>query len=172
MPKSFEPRIIAFCCRYCAYAAADLAGSMRLHYPSNVKVSLVPCTGRIDIVHLLKAIEDGADGVYVAGCMEGDCHFVSGNLKARKRVAYVKRILAELGIEPQRVEMFNLSSAMGPRFAEIANEMTENIRKLGPSPVRVCMQNDESVEKAAAGIMAGGSPEAAPAPAGAGDNIP
>lgn len=136
MSETFEPQIIAFCCKYCAYAAADLAGSMRLSYPTNVKVSQVPCTGRMDIIHLLKAIEDGADGVYVAGCLEGDCHFVSGNLKARKRVEYVKRILMELGIEPERVEMFNLSSAMGPRFAEIANEMTQSILKLGPSPVR------------------------------------
>ena len=137
MSETFEPTIIAFCCKYCAYAAADLAGSMRLSYPSNVKVSQVPCTGRVDIVHLLRAIEDGADGVYVAGCLEGDCHFVSGNLKARQRVEYVKRTLEDLGIEPERVEMFNLSSAMGPRFAEIANEMTERIRNLGPSPVRI-----------------------------------
>ncbi|MBU0769202.1 MAG: hydrogenase iron-sulfur subunit [Proteobacteria bacterium] len=137
MSETFEPTIIAFCCKYCAYAAADLAGSMRLSYPSNVKVSQVPCTGRVDIIHLLRAIEDGADGVYVAGCLEGDCHFVSGNLKARQRVEYVKRTLEDLGIEPERVEMFNLSSAMGPRFAEIANEMTERIRNLGPSPVKI-----------------------------------
>lgn len=136
MSEDFEPRILAFCCKYCAYAAADLAGSMRLSYPPNVKVIQIPCTGRIDIVLILKAIEDGADGVYVAGCMEGDCHFVSGNLRARKRVEYVKRTLKELGIEPERVEMYNLSSAMGPRFAEIATEMTEKIRKLGPTPVK------------------------------------
>ncbi len=144
MSDVFEPTIIAFCCKYCAYAAADLAGSMRLSYPANVKISQVPCTGRVDIVHLLKAIEDGADGVYVAGCMEGDCHFVSGNLKARKRVAYVKNALTELGIEPERVEMFNLSSAMGPRFAEIAGDMTDRIRKLGPSPV--CRQSAATSE--------------------------
>lgn len=137
MSEPFEPRIIAFCCKYCAYAAADLAGSMRLSYPSNVKITQVPCTGRVDIVHILRAIEDGADGVYVAGCLEGDCHFVSGNLRARKRVEYVKKTLEELGIEPERVEMYNLSSAMGPRFAEVANEMTDKIRKLGPSPLRL-----------------------------------
>lgn len=137
MSETYEPQIIAFCCKYCAYAAADLAGSMRLSYPSNIKVSQVPCTGRVDIIHMLKAIEDGADGVYVAGCLEGDCHFMTGNLKARKRVEYVKKILEELGIEPERVEMFNLSSAMGPRFAEIAHEMTKRIRKLGPSPLNL-----------------------------------
>lgn len=137
MSKSFEPKIIAFCCKYCAYAAADLAGSMRLSYPGNVKISQVPCTGRVDIIHMLRAIENGADGVYVAGCLEGDCHFVSGNLKARRRVEYVKRTLEELGIEPERVEMYNLSSAMGPRFAEIAIEMTKRIKNLGPSPLNL-----------------------------------
>ena len=108
---------------------------MRLSYPSTVKVIQVPCTGRVDIIHLLKAIEDGADGVYVAGCLEGECHFLSGNLKARKRVNYVKKVLEEMGIEPERVEMFNLSAGEGPRFAEIAREMEERIKKLGPSPV-------------------------------------
>jgi len=108
---------------------------MRLSYPSNIRVIQVPCTGRVDIIHLLRAIEDGADGVYVAGCLEGECHFIAGNLKAGKRVRYVKKILEELGIEPERVEMFNLSSAQGARFAEIATRMTEKIKELGPSPV-------------------------------------
>jgi coenzyme F420-reducing hydrogenase delta subunit len=133
--ESFEPQILAYCCKYCAYAAADLAGSMRLSYPANIKVIQVPCTGRVDILHLLRAIEDGADGVYVAGCMEGECHFIEGNLRARKRVNFVKKVMLEIGIEPERVEMFNLSSAMGPRFAEIATEMTQRIKELGPSPV-------------------------------------
>ena len=109
---------------------------MRLNYPSNVKIINVPCTGRVDILHLLKAIEDGADGVYVAGCLEGDCHYLTGNLKAKKRVAYVKKILEGIGMEPERVEMYNLSAAQGARFAEIAREFTEIIQKLGPSPVR------------------------------------
>ena len=109
---------------------------MRLSYPSNIKVIQVPCTGRVDIIHLLKAIEDGADGVYVAGCLEGECHFLTGNLKAKKRVRYVKKVLEELGIEPERVEMFNLSAGEGPRFAEIAREMEQRIKELGPSPVR------------------------------------
>jgi F420-non-reducing hydrogenase iron-sulfur subunit len=110
---------------------------MRLSYPSSVKVIQVPCTGRVDIIHLLRAIEDGADGVYVAGCLEGECHYLSGNLKAKKRVLYVKNVLKELGIEPERVEMFNLSAGEGPRFAEIAREMAERIEKLGPSPVKM-----------------------------------
>jgi coenzyme F420-reducing hydrogenase delta subunit len=109
---------------------------MRLNYPSNVKIVNVPCTGRVDILHLLKAVEDGADGVYVAGCLEGDCHYLTGNLKAKKRVAYVKKLLGEVGLEPERVEMYNLSAAQGTRFAEIAREFTTRIRDLGPSPVR------------------------------------
>ena len=134
-PVPFEPQILAFCCKYCAYAAADLAGSMRLDYPPNVKIIQLPCSGRVDVVHMLKAIEEGADGVYVAGCLEGECHFVEGNLKTRRKVEAVKKTLKSVGIEPERVEMYNLSSAMGPRFAEIAEEMTVRIRALGPTPV-------------------------------------
>lgn len=135
MKGSFEPQIIGFCCKYCAYAAADLAGSMRLSYPANIKIIQVPCTGRVDVIHILKAFEAGVDGVFVAGCLEGECHFLKGNLRAKKRVMEVKEILRSIGIEPERCEMFNLSSAMGVRFAEIAREMTERIMKMGPSPI-------------------------------------
>ena len=110
---------------------------MRLSYPSYIKIIQVPCSGRVDILHLLKAIEDGADGVYIAGCLEGECHFLTGNLKARRRVNYVKKVLEELGIEPERVEMFNLSAGEGPRFVEIAKIMADRIKKLGPSPLNV-----------------------------------
>lgn len=109
---------------------------MRLSYPTNVKVVKVPCTGRVDVLTILKAFEAGVDGVYVAGCLEGECHFLKGNLRARKRVNYVKQLLQEVGIEPERVEMYNLSSAQGQRFAQIAEEMTEKIRTLGPSPIK------------------------------------
>lgn len=128
-----EPKIVAYCCNFCAFAAADLAGAMRVQYPPNVRIIRLPCTGKVDAIHLMKAFEDGADGVFVAGCLEGQCHYLEGNLRAKKRVAYVKRLLAEVGTDPQRVEMFNLSSAMGGRFAEIVEEMTERIRKLGPA---------------------------------------
>lgn len=109
---------------------------MRLSYPADIKVIQVPCTGRVDILHLLTAIEDGADGVYVAGCLEGECHYIEGNLKARRKVEYVKKTLTELGIEPERVEMYNLSSAQGARFAEIAKEMVAKVKELGPTPVK------------------------------------
>ena len=109
---------------------------MRRSYPTNVKIIRVPCTGRVEDVHLLKAFEQGVDGIYVAGCLEGECHFLRGNLRAKKRVGHVKRILAALGINPERIQMYNLSAAMGGRFVEIAQEMTERIRALGPSPVK------------------------------------
>jgi|YelNatPaOPRAMG01_1025707.scaffolds.fasta_scaffold07967_2 coenzyme F420-reducing hydrogenase delta subunit len=136
MKEDFEPQILGFCCKYCAYAAADLAGSMRLNYPPNIKIIQVPCTGRVDVIHILKALESGLDGVFVAGCLEGECHFLKGNLMAKRRVKQVKEILRSIGMDPERVEMFNLSSAMGVRFAEIAREMTERIKKLGPSPLK------------------------------------
>jgi coenzyme F420-reducing hydrogenase delta subunit len=109
---------------------------MRLSYPTNIKIVRVPCTGRVDVLTMLKAFEAGADGVYIAGCLEGECHFLKGNLRARKRVMYLKQLLAEVGIEPERAEMYNLSSAQGQRFALIAQEMTDKIRALGPSPIK------------------------------------
>jgi coenzyme F420-reducing hydrogenase delta subunit len=131
----FEPKILALCCHYCAYAAADLAGSMRIQYPANVRVLRFPCTGKIDPVHILTAFEKGVDGVIVAGCLEGGCHFEEGNLRAKKRTEMVRDMLAEAGIEPERLEMFNLSSAMGRTFADIVVTMTDRIKKLGPSPL-------------------------------------
>jgi F420-non-reducing hydrogenase iron-sulfur subunit len=108
---------------------------MRLDCPTNVKIVRVPCTGRVDLLHILKAFEQGVDGVYVAGCLEGECHFLSGNLRAKKRVGHLRKILVTLGINPERLQMYNLSAAMGGRFVEIAREMTERVRALGPSPV-------------------------------------
>jgi coenzyme F420-reducing hydrogenase delta subunit len=135
VPSDFEPKIVAFCCHYCSYAAADLAGSMRLSYPTNVKILKIPCTGKVDVLYLLRAFEEGADGVIVAGCEEGTCHFINGNIKAKKKVNYTKKILDEIGLGGERLEMYNLSAAMGQKFAELAKEMTERIKKLGPSPV-------------------------------------
>ena len=134
--KPDEPTILAFCCHYCAYAAADLAGSMRLQYPDSVRVLRFPCTGKIEPNHILAAFERGVDGVIVAGCLEGGCHFLEGNLRARKRVERAKEFLQESGLEPERLEMFNLSSAEGTRFAEIVTIMHERLKKLGPSPFR------------------------------------
>ncbi len=133
--ENFEPEIIAFACHYCAYTAADMAGSKRICYPPNVKIIRVPCTGKVDAIHLMKAIQKGADGAYVAGCLVGDCHFKNGNVRAAKRVEYVQKLLEEIGISGERVEMITMSAGMGERFAETAAEFTEKIRKLGPNPI-------------------------------------
>lgn len=134
--EGFEPEIIAFCCHYCAYAAADLAGIMRLQYPSNVKLIKLPCTGTTDVLNILKAFEQGADGVFVAGCLKGGCHFIEGNLRAEKKVYQAKDILDKIGIGKDRLDIFFMSSSEGPRFAEVAAEMTERIKKLGPNPIK------------------------------------
>lgn len=134
--ENFEPVIVAFCCHYCAYTAADMAGSQRLPYPSNVKIIRIPCAGKVDVLHIVKAFEKGADGVVVAGCLEGDCHFKNGNVKAAKRVAHTKNYLEEIGLESERLEMINISAGMGFKFAELATEITAKIRELGPSPVK------------------------------------
>ncbi len=132
-----EPLILAFCCQYSAYAAADAAGSMRLEYPDNVRVLRMPCTGKVEVDHILAAFERGVDGVIVAGCPEGDCHFQEGNLRARRRVERAKQLLEEIGLEPERLEMFNLSAAEGARFAEIVSEMSQHLTELGSSPLRL-----------------------------------
>ncbi|MFC1857205.1 hydrogenase iron-sulfur subunit [Thermodesulfobacteriota bacterium] len=134
--ENFEPVVIAFCCHYCAYTAADMAGSERICYPANVKIVRVPCTGKVDAIHIMKALEKGADGVYVAGCLEGDCHFNNGNTLAERRIKRVQHMLEEIGIEPERIEMITMSAGMGRRFARTASEFTEKIRKLGPNPVK------------------------------------
>lgn len=132
MKDTFEPVIVCFCCQWCSYAAADLAGSMRLSYPTNVRIIRIPCTGRVDVKFLLSAIEDGADGVFISGCLLGDCHYRTGNYFATKRVAYVKKLLEKVGVNPDRVEMYYNSSAMGPQFAQTCRDFTDRIRKLGP----------------------------------------
>jgi len=147
--ENFEPVIVAFCCHYCAYTAADMAGSQRLAYPANVKIIRVPCSSKVDALHLMKAFEKGADGVYVAGCLEGDCHFKNGNMRAARLVENVQRYLEEIGIEKERLEMVMMSAGMGYRFAQIATEMTEKIRKLGPSPIHVALVGEGSTSQPA-----------------------
>jgi len=109
---------------------------MRLQYPTSINIVRVPCTGKVDVLYILRAFEKGADGVYAVGCMEGECHFNNGNFRARKRVEQARKILETIGTGGERVEMFNLSSAEGPKFAKIAAEMTERIRALGPNPMK------------------------------------
>jgi len=125
-----EPTVVAFCCEYCAYNAADLAGSMRLDYSPNVRIVKVPCSGRVDPTHVLKAFEKGADAVYVAGCELGDCHFLEGNMRAKKRIAWVKKLLLEAGVNPERLEFFHVGASNAPEFKKVADEMTERARNL------------------------------------------
>lgn len=134
--SKFEPKIIAFCCHYCAFAAADLAGSMRLQYPPNVRIIRTPCTGRLEVDYYMKAFEKGADGVLVAGCLEGGCHFIDGNLYAKRRVNNTKTILEECGLEPERLRMENISAAMAKPLVDIINEMVATIKELGPNPLK------------------------------------
>ena len=135
---TWQPRLIAFCCNYCAYAAADLAGSRRMQYPSNVRVVHVPCTGKIEMEHILGAFEKGIDGVLIAGCLEGGCHFVEGNLRAKRRTEYLREMLDEIGVGRERLCMVNLSAAMAPTFALRVKEIVETVTSLGPNPLRKC----------------------------------
>lgn len=136
MENTYEPKVVAFACHYCAYSAADLAGSMRLEYAPNVRIVRLMCTGKVDTLHLLKAFEDGADAVYVAGCEEGSCHFQEGNLFAKQKVIQAKQLLKEVGIEPGRLAMYNIAASNSVLFAKAADEMTEVARKLGPNPLK------------------------------------
>ena len=132
---------------------------MRLQYPANVRVLRLPCTGKIEVNYILTAFERGVDAVIVAGCLEGGCHFLEGNLRARKRVERAQQMLTEIGLEPERLEMYNLSSAEGARFAEIVTEMNERVVKLGPSPLRpdreTVEQNVQEMTQQAEAALAG-----------------
>ena len=130
--NDFKPQIVAFCCSNCASSAANVAEGMKKALPDNVKIIQIPCTGRVEILHLLKPFEEGADGVYVAGCQEDSCQYVSGIAKATKRVTHVKKILEELSIEPDRIEVFSLSAGKGQEFVEVAYEMVKKVKELGP----------------------------------------
>jgi F420-non-reducing hydrogenase iron-sulfur subunit len=133
--KKQPTNILIFTCQYCSYAAADLAGSERRRYPVNTTIVRLPCTGRIDETHLLAAFENGADGVMVAGCLEGTCHFLVGNYRARNRVQRVAEILARIGLDDKRLKMVNLSAGQGANFADFVNEFVEVINNLGSSKV-------------------------------------
>lgn len=130
LDNGHEPVIIAFCCHYCAFTAADLAGTMRQQYPPNVQIVRLPCTGKADANLVLEAFADGADGVMVAGCEIGSCHFQKGNERAVKRVDYAKNLLKEAGVNPERLEMYHIAASQGPLFAQRAREFTERIRGL------------------------------------------
>jgi F420-non-reducing hydrogenase iron-sulfur subunit len=140
----WEPEIIAFCCNYCAYAAADLAGSKRMQYPSNIRIIHSPCTGKIEMEHILDAFEKGIDGILVAGCLEGGCHFLEGNLRARKRTDRIRDILDEIGVGSDRLKMVNLSAAMAPTFVQRVQEIVDVVRAMGPSPLKTSKKTESA----------------------------
>jgi F420-non-reducing hydrogenase iron-sulfur subunit len=134
--SEYEPKLVGFLCNWCSYAGADLAGVSRFQYPTNLRVIRVMCSGRVHPAHILEAFKNGADGVLVAGChIPTDCHYISGNFKAQRRVAMVKKLMEQLGIEPERLRLEWISAAEGDKFAKTIREMTDDLRKLGPSPV-------------------------------------
>jgi F420-non-reducing hydrogenase iron-sulfur subunit len=123
-------RVVAFCCHFCAFTAADMAGTMRLQYPPNLRIVRLPCTGRVDVNMVLHAFREGADGVMVAGCEEGSCHFMQGNLRAKKRVIRARELLRESGVDPQRLEMYHIAASQGPLFASRAREFIKRVEEL------------------------------------------
>jgi len=139
---SYEPRIVGFLCNWCSYAGADLAGTSRIHYASNVRIIRVMCTARVDPTFVLKALHDGADGVLICGCHPGDCHYSEGNYKAMRRYPLLKKLLADYGIEDERVRLEWVSASEGKRFADIVDDMTERVRALGPSHVQADLASD------------------------------
>jgi F420-non-reducing hydrogenase iron-sulfur subunit len=132
MEKTWQPKILAFLCNWCSYAGADLAGTSRIQYPPNIRVIRVPCSGRINPLFILKALQTGIDGVLVSGCHPGDCHYISGNYVGRRKSATLKRFLEYLGIEEGRVQFSWVSAAEGGKFSQVVDEVTKDIKKLGP----------------------------------------
>ena len=132
----FEPKILAFCCNWCSYAGADLAGVSRLQYPPNIRIIRLMCSGRVEPEFVVKALSSGADGVLVLGCHIGDCLYMYGNHRTKKRMAILEKILGYLGIDPRRMRLEWISAAEGSKFAEVVTEFTEEMRELGPNPLK------------------------------------
>lgn len=141
--ETFEPRIVAFLCNWCSYTGADLAGTSRKKYPTNVIPIRVMCSGRVDPEFVVKAFRDGADGVLICGCHPGDCHYINGNHKAAGRYPLVKEMLIQFGIQPERFHLDWVSAAEGERYAQVITEMTERVRKLGPLEWKERMETAE-----------------------------
>jgi F420-non-reducing hydrogenase iron-sulfur subunit len=134
--NGFEPEITAFTCIYCGAMAGDSAGFGRLTYPANVKIIRLPCTGKVDVEYMLKAFEQGADGVYVMACPIGNCHHERGNVRATKRVEYVKNLLDDIGLGRERMGIYYVSGGQGHAFDNAAREMTTRVRRMGPNPIK------------------------------------
>ncbi len=133
--QDWSPKIVAFLCNWCSYAGADLAGVSRMQYAPNIRIIRVPCSGRINVLHILLALRQGADGVLVSGCHPGDCHYISGNLVARRKFSILKNFLEHVGICPERVQFSWVSAAEGARFAALVEKVVEDIKRIGPSKI-------------------------------------
>ena len=134
LEKNWEPKILAFLCNWCSYAGADLAGTSRVQYPPNIRVIRVPCSGRINPLFILKALQSGIDGVLVSGCHPGDCHYMAGNFHARRRFAAFRKLLEFVGVDLDRLQFSWVSAAEGGKWVEVVTELTERIRAMGPMP--------------------------------------
>lgn len=134
--SDFEPNIVGFLCNWCSYAGADLAGTSRIKYPPNIKSIRVMCSGRIDSVLILEALKKGADGVLIAGCHPGDCHYQSGNYKTNRRIKLLKKLLSDMGVEPERVRFEYISASEGQKFAAVVTDFVDVLKKLGPSKIK------------------------------------
>lgn len=132
----YEPLIVAFLCNWCSYAGADLAGMSRMEYPANIRVIRVMCSSRVDPAHVLYALKKGADGVLVSGCHPGDCHYINGNHRAKHRIVLLKELLRQMGVEPERVKIDWVSASEGERFTRIVKEFVEELKRLGPNPLK------------------------------------
>jgi F420-non-reducing hydrogenase iron-sulfur subunit len=136
MAEEFEPNILGILCNWCTYAGADLAGTSRMQYPANVRVIRIMCTGRLDPAFVLKALSVGADGVLISGCHIGDCHYLAGNFKSRRRVALLRKLIEEYGYDRERLRMTMISASEGAIWAEVVQDMVNTIKKLGPNPLK------------------------------------
>jgi F420-non-reducing hydrogenase iron-sulfur subunit len=158
--NEFQPKILGFLCNWCSYAGADLAGISRVQYPPNLRIIRVMCSGRIDPAFVLEAFKSGADGVLVAGChLPSDCHYVSGNFKTYRRIAALRKLLEQLGFEPQRLRVEWVSASEGARFADVVKEMTDEIKRLGPNPL---MKTGGEIAESSLRELERGDPESFP----------
>ena len=136
MAEEWQPKILAIICNWCSYAGADLAGGARIQYPPDVRAIRVMCTGRVDPLFIMKAFQDGADGVLVSGCHFGDCHYLEGNYKAAKRMFLVKSVLKNIGLDDKRLRMTFVSASEGQKWSEVINDVVKTVKELGPSPIK------------------------------------
>ena len=134
--SEYEPSVLAFLCNWCSYAGADLAGTSRMKYPDNIRSIRVMCSGRVDPVFVLEALREGIDGVLVAGCHPGDCHYQTGNYKTNRKMMMVKRLLSDMNIDPERVRFEYISASEGQKFADVVTDFVATLKELGPTPLK------------------------------------